>query len=136
MNCEVDGESEAQLDTESWDTSIQNPADPSKKIWFLQDIPHVVKNLRSALCSGQEFELSHETVQKHGLPSKNVKLSHILQLVDFQEKNQFRLLVCILLKVYFLRKTNSMKVCLLENEFQEIGRQIAQQIDRRIVYEK
>jgi hypothetical protein len=51
----------------------------------MADIPHLLKNLRSALITHKTFELSDEVVKKHNLPSNVVKLSHIVDVIEMQK---------------------------------------------------
>ena len=51
-------------------------------VYVLADISHLIKNVRTALCS-RDFVLSEETVQKYQLPTNIVSVEHVRNLHDF-----------------------------------------------------
>jgi hypothetical protein len=54
--------------------SIPHPHIDGRKLYFMFDVPHLVKNVKSGLVSGKEFILSDETVRKYSLPSNTVSM--------------------------------------------------------------
>ena len=66
-------------------TNVPHPCNKEKDLWLTPDVPHILKNIRCALCKGQDFELSEKIVKENGLPSSTVKLDHIMELLKFQE---------------------------------------------------
>lgn len=53
-------------------TSCPHPCDSERKLHFLADAPHLLKNLRGHLVRGQEIILDAATVAKHSLPTEKV----------------------------------------------------------------
>ncbi|TRY72551.1 hypothetical protein TCAL_13647, partial [Tigriopus californicus] len=53
--------------------------------YHFTDVPHILKNLRGLLCSGQTITLPEEIVKLANLPSSKVCLSHLQALVNFDE---------------------------------------------------
>ena len=72
-------------------TTIPHPSDSSRHLHFLADVPHVIKNLRSALCSGNEIELPLDVMQSNQLTSCKVNCSPVLNLIEYQEKAAIKL---------------------------------------------
>ena len=70
---------------------FQHPCDETVKVYVIFDQPHVLKSLASMLRSHGEFTLPEEFVKKHDLPSNVVKLEHISNLLDFQNKTLLKL---------------------------------------------
>lgn len=68
------------------ETSVPHPAGPDRRLYFMPDVPHLVKNLKSALASGQTFIIAPDTVQRENLPSSKVSLGQLTDLVQFQEE--------------------------------------------------
>ncbi|MEQ2213175.1 hypothetical protein XENOCAPTIV_010764 [Xenoophorus captivus] len=50
-------------------TFVEHPVRPDKRLYFMPDVPHLVKNLKSALVSGQTFTIPPEIVQKKTVKS-------------------------------------------------------------------
>ncbi|ROL47894.1 hypothetical protein DPX16_18171 [Anabarilius grahami] len=48
-------------------TSVPHPARPDRRLYFMPDVPHLVKNLKSALVRGQTFTIPADTVEKEKL---------------------------------------------------------------------
>lgn len=44
-------------------TSVPHPARPDRRLYFMPDVPHLVKNLKSALVRGQTFTIPPDTVE-------------------------------------------------------------------------
>ena len=66
-------------------TSVAHPATPDRQLYFMPDVPHLVKNLKTALIRGQVFFLPSDVVQKQNLPSNHVSVVPIKDLIQFQE---------------------------------------------------
>lgn len=66
-------------------TSVTHPATPDRQLIFMPDVPHLLKNLKSALIRGQVFVIPQDVVQKHNLPSSEVSVVPIKDLITFQE---------------------------------------------------
>ena len=74
-----------------WITQVPHPSLPNEDLFFIADDPHLVKNLKAALCNGHKFVIPGEFVLKHDLPSCEAKIDHIKQLLEFDSKHQLRL---------------------------------------------
>ena len=68
-----------------------HPCDNNIKVYVIFDQPHVLKSLASMLRSHKVFELPEEFVEKNNLPSNLVKIEHVIQLLDFQNKTLLKL---------------------------------------------
>lgn len=66
-------------------TSVPHPATPDRQLYFMPDVPHLVKNLKSALVRGQVFKIPEDVVKKENLPSNEVSVAPIKDLLTFQE---------------------------------------------------
>lgn len=67
-----------------WITSVNHPCHDGF-LHFAPDVPHILKNLRSLFCSGQDITLPDDIVQAEGLPSPQVCLSHVWELLKFDQ---------------------------------------------------
>lgn len=72
-------------------TSCVHPCDPARRLWFTPDVPHLLKNLRNHLTSGQAIYLPDEVVQKHKLPTARVDLAHVKKLVEEDGKSELKI---------------------------------------------
>lgn len=70
---------------------IPHPTATNCHLHFLADIPHVLKNLCSALCRQKTFTLTEDMCSMNGLPSREVCLSHITYLASFQDQKDLKL---------------------------------------------
>ncbi len=64
-------------------TLLPHPAIPDMQLFFMPDVPHLIKNLKSALIRGHAFVIHSE--KKKNLPSNQVSVVPIKDLVAFQE---------------------------------------------------
>ena len=48
-------------------TSVPHPVTPDRKLYFMPDVPHLVKNLRNALIHGHTITLPQDIVEKENL---------------------------------------------------------------------
>lgn len=69
---------------------VPHPFFAGRHLHFLADVPHLLKNLRSALLK-HNIQLPIETVVKYCLPTPEVQSSHIAALVKFQEGKELKL---------------------------------------------
>ena len=69
---------------------VRNPSS-NGNLHVLADVPHLVKNLRSALVSHKVFILDDNVCAKHSLASKQVLLEHVSDLVHFQSDKDLKL---------------------------------------------
>jgi hypothetical protein len=63
---------------------IINPSD-GRKIYFLADGPHLLKNINNCLVQNKSIQLSPYFVEKYKLPSNLVKIEHIKTFCDEEE---------------------------------------------------
>ncbi len=66
-------------------TSVPHPTTPDRRLYFMPDVPHLVKNLKSALVHGQVLTIPRNVVNKENLPSNEVSVVPIKDLLSFQE---------------------------------------------------
>lgn len=71
--------------------SASNPQDLSQPIFFLADVPHIVKNLRNHLCRGQLIHLPPDIVAKLEFPCDIVGLWPVKQLIAHEKGKQFKM---------------------------------------------
>ncbi|KAH9363443.1 hypothetical protein HPB48_006021 [Haemaphysalis longicornis] len=71
--------------------SCPHPCDQSRKLYFMADVPHLLKNLRNYLPYGQAIFLPDDIVKKHRLPSAEVNLSYVEKLVMEDSKLNLKL---------------------------------------------
>ena len=74
-----------------WITSVPYPFLPNEDLFFLADDPHLVKNIKAALCNGQDFVIPGEFVIENDLPSCVATISHIKRLLEFDAEHQLKL---------------------------------------------
>ena len=72
-------------------THIQHPLDQAKNLYFIADVPHVIKNLRTSFVNGNELELPENIVSSHNLSSNRVSLLPVKDLIEFQEHLDIKL---------------------------------------------
>jgi hypothetical protein len=63
---------------------IINPSD-GRKIYFLAEGPHLLKNIKNCLVQNKSIQLSPYFVEKYKLPSNLVKIEHIKTFCDEEE---------------------------------------------------
>ncbi|KAK5890438.1 hypothetical protein CesoFtcFv8_013958 [Champsocephalus esox] len=66
-------------------TSVPHPAKPDRQLYFMPEVPHLVKKLKSALVRGQVFIIPEDVVNRENLPSNEVSVVPIKDLLTFQE---------------------------------------------------
>lgn len=64
---------------------IQHPVVPDQRLHFMPDVPHLVKNLKSAIIRGHIITIPQDVVEKEQLPSSEVSVAPLKDLVSFQE---------------------------------------------------
>lgn len=65
---------------------IDHPQRPGELLYVFADVPHLLKNLRTALMN-QDFVLSEELNKKYNFPSRIISFKYIEQLISIQERN-------------------------------------------------
>lgn len=71
---------------------IPHPVDNNRKLFFIADAPHLLKNLRTSLLNNKIIELPTEFLKTHNLSYPVVKCEHVNELIDIQENLQFKLI--------------------------------------------
>lgn len=70
---------------------IKHPSDDNKWLYFLADVPHLIKNIKAALIRGHTFAMSPAIVQTYKLQSCSASLSPVKDLAKFQENKELKL---------------------------------------------
>ena len=70
---------------------IPHPCAAGRHLFFMFDVPHLIKNIKAALVNGHEFILSDSIVQKHQLPTDTVSLAAVRTLVEFQLSDDLKI---------------------------------------------
>ena len=70
---------------------IQHPVQPSQRLHFMPDVPHLVKNLKSAIIRGLIITIPQDVVEKEQLASSEVSVGPLKDLVSFQEAMPLKL---------------------------------------------
>ncbi|XP_042146368.1 uncharacterized protein LOC121835887 [Ixodes scapularis] len=78
--------------------SCPHPCDKGRRLYFLADVPHLLKNLRGHLVRGQEIFLDNATVRNHNLPTAKVSLEHVKKMCELDEQHKLKLLPGLKLK--------------------------------------
>lgn len=89
--------------------SIVHPVDNKRKLLFIADAPHLLKNLKSMLVSNKVIELPMTFVQTHKLSNSIVKYEHLEEL-DIQENLQLKLIPKLRKQDIICTTFNKMKV--------------------------
>jgi hypothetical protein len=63
---------------------IVHPCDPTRKVYFMADVPHLYKNIKSAFIHGQQFTLPEDVVKSQDLPSAVASIDPVKDLAKFQ----------------------------------------------------
>ncbi|KAJ3604002.1 hypothetical protein NHX12_028743 [Muraenolepis orangiensis] len=66
-------------------TWVRHPAQSDMRLYFMPDVPHLVKNWKSALVNGQTITLPQDVVVKEKLTSNKVSIGPLQVLVGYQE---------------------------------------------------
>jgi len=69
---------------------VSHPFNSSNKLYFMGDTPHLLKNIRNCILN-QSIILPQSFCSEHFLPSPNVSMSYISQLVDVQSGRSLKL---------------------------------------------
>ncbi|CAM4571720.1 unnamed protein product [Leuciscus chuanchicus] len=64
---------------------IQHPVEPNQRLHFMPDVPHLIKNLKSAIIRGHIITIPQDVVEKEQLASNEVSVAPLKDLVSFQE---------------------------------------------------
>ena len=72
-------------------TSIAHPINPEKNLYFLADVPHIIKNLKSAFINGLAIYLTERVCRENKLTSNIVNLEAVKDLMEFQKDSDLKL---------------------------------------------
>lgn len=70
---------------------FNNPFDPTRYLYIIADPPHILKNLKEALCNNELIIISNDLVLKYNLPSNKIELKHFNELINIQENSELLL---------------------------------------------
>lgn len=59
--------------------------------FFMADVPHLLKNLRSHLTKGQKIHLPEEVVKKNNLPGNEISIEPVKKLVEIDSNAELKL---------------------------------------------
>lgn len=68
-----------------------HPCNTSKHLFFMADVPHLLKNLRNHLTRRQVIYLPDDVVQKNMLPTNEVKIEYAEQLVKLDSTSELKM---------------------------------------------
>lgn len=61
--------------------SVSHPVRSSSRLYIMPDVPHLFKSIKSILVSNKIIYLPQDVVQSENLPSKEVKVEHIMDFI-------------------------------------------------------
>ena len=70
---------------------IDHPYEAGQKLYFLADVPYVIKNLKAALVNGNKVILPDDVVSDNMLSHNVVSLEPVKDLLQFQSKHDLKL---------------------------------------------
>jgi hypothetical protein len=76
-----------QLNDENSTSYIPHPCQPSLSLYFMADVPHLIKNLRSCL---EKNDIILPECSAASLPTREVSMSHIEAVVKIQESSELK----------------------------------------------
>lgn len=68
---------------------IPHPCNSNRFLYFIADVPHLLKNLKETLINNKVFILPQQFVQKYNLPSNKVEIAHFDYLIKSQKDLEF-----------------------------------------------
>lgn len=71
--------------------SVQHPHDRTRRLYFLADVPHLLKNLRGHLTKNQTIYLPAKVVEENNLPTNKVSLAPIEEVIELEEGAEFKI---------------------------------------------
>lgn len=89
---------------------IPHPVDNNRKIFFIADAPHLLKNLKAALLNNKVMELPAKFLETYKLSHAVVKCDHLNELIEVQENLQFKFIPKIKKQDMKCTTFNKMKV--------------------------
>lgn len=67
-----------------------HPFAEERPLYFLADVPHLLKNIKAAFITGHVFTLPEEICRKAGLPSLQANIEPLRDLADFQKDRDLK----------------------------------------------
>ena len=96
--------------------SVKHPVLPDEQLYFLPDVPHVLKNVRNCLLS-QDILLPPDIVDQYNLPGPIVSISHVRSLLALQESSELKIAPSLRRKHVEPKQFEKMKVSLAAQLF-------------------
>ncbi|KAM7298224.1 uncharacterized protein ISCGN_018634 [Ixodes scapularis] len=80
------------ISTRNEDTtcSIPHPHLQGRRLYFMADVAHLIKNIRGQLLRSEVFVLSKRTMEENGLPSARVKLEYLETALNMDKENELK----------------------------------------------
>ena len=72
-------------------SKVVHPQSPTKWLYFLADVPHLIKNLKAALVSGKVITLPDDVVKANNLNCSFVFITPVKDLVEFENHHDLKL---------------------------------------------
>jgi hypothetical protein len=70
---------------------VPHPVCSDASLFFLADVPHLIKNLKQAFLTHMTIVLYKDIVEKYSLPSNCISLYHVQDLMKFHAEKQLKL---------------------------------------------
>ncbi|XP_024872504.1 uncharacterized protein LOC112455046, partial [Temnothorax curvispinosus] len=98
---------------------ITHPVRPDESLYIFPDVPHLLKNLRSALMNNLIIKVAVTVMQSEGLPCNEVRFRYLEQLEEIQRRYQLKLAPNITTDILKLSNFNKMNVAAAAHIFSE-----------------
>lgn len=89
--------------------AVKHPAMQDQTLYFLPDVPHVLKNVRNCMLT-QDILLPSDIVTQYTLPGPVVTVSHVQRLLEFQESSELKIAPALKRKHVKPKQFEKMKV--------------------------
>lgn len=96
-----------------------HPIRPHESLYIFPDVPHLLKNLRSALMNDLIIKVALTIVQSEGLPCNEVQFRYLEQLEESQRRYQLKLAPNITVDILKPSNFNKMNVAAAAHIFSE-----------------
>jgi hypothetical protein len=70
---------------------IPHPVDPDRSLFFLADVPHLFKNIKTSFIKGTNIHLPSDVTLAHSIPEASVSVKPLSDLVAFQSDKELKL---------------------------------------------
>jgi hypothetical protein len=70
---------------------IAHPVDPTRKLYFLADVPHLLKNLRASLVNKSKLHLPEKFFNERNISNKEITIEPLEELIKHQEDQELKL---------------------------------------------